>query len=352
MRTDPTVNGGAAFYYGQDHEGSVTHLINASGNVIESYRYDAFGAVAMYNGGGTQISSTAYNNRFLFTGREYRDLQNAYVPGSFYEYRARAYNPALGRFMSEDHKLADTGDYNLFRYCHNDPIDFTDPMGTVTESRQEQPWYTHTQHAEALDRLAATRELLGLSSTYIRAALSAQDGLTMAQTTLGQSQTGIRVERAIPINGQRDPLLDRRTENNLATLAEPVRDMARSLLYHARVDLHMDVRVIQGTRTYAEQDALYAQGRTAPGQIVTNAPGGYSFHNFSVAFDVGLFRGRSYIEGGPGYTRVGHLGEGIGLEWGGRWRSFQDIPHFQYPGLSLGGLRSRFDQGLSPIPDY
>jgi len=212
--------------------------------------------------------------------------------------------------------------------------------------------WEHDQQARALDQLATTRELLGLSSTYMRAALSAQEGLTMGQTTFGQAQTGMRVERAIPINGQRDPLLDRRTENNLATLAEPVRDMARSLLYHARVDLHLDVRVIQGTRTYAEQDTLYTQGRTAPGQIVTNAPGGYSFHNFGVAFDVGLFRGRSYIEAGPGYTRVGHLGEGIGLEWGGRWRSFQDMPHFQYPGLSLGGLRSRFDQVLSPIPGY
>jgi hypothetical protein len=36
----------------------------------------------------------------------------------------------LGRFMSEDPKLFDAGDYNLFRYCHNDPVDFTDPMGT------------------------------------------------------------------------------------------------------------------------------------------------------------------------------------------------------------------------------
>ena len=70
MRTDPTVNA-AAFYYCQDHEGSVTHLLNASGNVVESYRYDAFGAPIFYNGLGTQIASTAYNSRFLFTGREY-----------------------------------------------------------------------------------------------------------------------------------------------------------------------------------------------------------------------------------------------------------------------------------------
>src|SRR5262249_44413404 len=86
----------------------------------------------MSDGNGTHIDYTAYNNRFLFTGREYaatyRSTYN--TPAfNFYEYRARAYNPTLGRFMSEDPKLFDAGDYNLFRYCHNDPIDFTDPMG-------------------------------------------------------------------------------------------------------------------------------------------------------------------------------------------------------------------------------
>ena len=181
---------------------------------------------------------------------------------------------------------------------------------------------------------------------------------TFSQFTAGQSLTmgqvgqGMRVERAIPIRGQRDPLLDRRTENSLGTLAEPVQKMARSLLYHARSDLGLDVRVIQGTRTYAEQDALYAQGRTTLGSRVTNSPGGFSFHNFGVAFDVGLFSGRAYIEGGSGYISVGHLGERIGLEWGGRWRRFQDMPHFQYPGLSLDIVRARFEQGLSSIPSY
>ncbi len=131
MRTDPTVNSGQAFYYGQDHEGSVTHLINGSGTVIEQYQYDAFGAPTMYNAVPTQISSTAYNNRFLFTGREYAaTYQKTFVSAfNFYEYRARAYNPTLGRFMSEDPKDFNAGDYNLFRYCHNDPVDFTDPMG-------------------------------------------------------------------------------------------------------------------------------------------------------------------------------------------------------------------------------
>jgi RHS repeat-associated protein len=136
MRTENGINSGQPFYYFQDHEGSVTHLFNPSGNKIEMYRYDAFGAPTFYNGAGNEITSTAYNNRFLFTGREYAaTYRGTYVASlAFYEYRARAYNPTLGRFMSEDPKLFEAGDYNLFRYCHNDPIDFTDPMGLDTRS--------------------------------------------------------------------------------------------------------------------------------------------------------------------------------------------------------------------------
>src|SRR5204862_3298147 len=127
------------------HEGSVTHLTSSAGAVIEKYRYDAFGAPTIYNGSNTQLSASAYNNRFLFTGREYASTFG------IYEYRARAYNPTLGRFMSEDPKgfvhragsgkapddwsfgkHPDEGELNLFRYCGNDPVDFTDPMGLFT----------------------------------------------------------------------------------------------------------------------------------------------------------------------------------------------------------------------------
>jgi len=125
MRTDPAVNAGQAFYFQQDHEGSTTHLTNlngGSGQIIERYRYDAFGLPTIYAPDWTVRTGSSYGNRFLFTGREY---DGAWV----YEYRARLYHSGLGRFMSEDPKLFDAGDYNLFRYCHNDPLDLTDPMG-------------------------------------------------------------------------------------------------------------------------------------------------------------------------------------------------------------------------------
>ena len=111
-------------YFYQDRLGSVTHVGNLSGSVAESYRYDAFGAPTIFNGAGGQIGSSAIGNRFMFTGREW-------APASlgFYEYRARAYNPTLGRFMSEDPIGFSAGDTNLFRYCAGDPVNRSDPSG-------------------------------------------------------------------------------------------------------------------------------------------------------------------------------------------------------------------------------
>jgi RHS repeat-associated protein len=146
MRSEYGINGNQPFYYQQDHEGSVTHLSNASGNVIEKYRYDVFGnPVTIYSNG-------TYNNRFKFTGREFNSTFG------FYEYRARAYHPILGRFMSEDPKLADAGDYNLFRYCHNDPLDLTDPMGLTDTAPTYSPRQTSFERAESgLDLTNAER---------------------------------------------------------------------------------------------------------------------------------------------------------------------------------------------------
>ena len=141
MRFDPTGPDPQPFYYQQDHEGSITHLTynppTGQTPILEYYRYDVFGAPKIYGPppNWSQRTASLYSNRFLFTGREWAAMFG------FYEYRARAYHPGLGRFMSEDPKLFDTGDYNLFRYCHNDPIDLTDPMGTETNmvGRLENP---------------------------------------------------------------------------------------------------------------------------------------------------------------------------------------------------------------------
>ncbi|WP_218280269.1 M15 family metallopeptidase [Verrucomicrobium spinosum] len=82
---------------------------------------------------------------------------------------------------------------------------------------------------------------------------------------------------------------------------------------------------------------MYAQGRTAPGSIVTKARGGYSNHNFGIAFDIGVFEGTEYIGESPKYAAVAAIAKDLGLEWGGDWKSIQDQPHFQLrPVWALG----------------
>lgn len=121
---------------------------------------------------------------------------------------------------------------------------------------------------------------------------------------------------------------DERSERNIATLLPPVQPLARALIENA-ASIGITIKVIAGTRTYEEQDALYEQGRTKPGRIVTNARGGFSNHNFGIAFDIGVFDGGRYITESPAYKAVGELGVKLGLEWGGTWRTLADEPHFQ-----------------------
>ena len=94
------------------------------------------------------------------------------------------------------------------------------------------------------------------------------------------------------------------------------------------------VVVTDGFRSSSEQDALYAQGRTAPGSKVTNARGGESAHNFGDALDVAPINAAGFPhwpEDAALWERIGAAGERLGLVWGGRW-STPDRPHFEVPG--------------------
>ena len=131
----------------------------------------------------------------------------------------------------------------------------------------------------------------------------------------------------VAFTGPRDQA-NARSERMIATLLPHVRPYARALYFKAR-DNGIAINIISGTRTHAEQDELYAQGRTTGGEIVTNARGGYSNHNFGIAFDIGVFSGNRYLPESPLYKAVGALGMELGLEWGGNWTSIVDQPHFQ-----------------------
>jgi hypothetical protein len=118
----------------------------------------------------------------------------------------------------------------------------------------------------------------------------------------------------------------------------------------------VNLLVTQGLRTWEEQDALYAKGRTAAPigkkYIVTNARGGSSYHNFGLAFDIVVLDSigkANWDTSHPGWKIAAERGKSVGLEWGGDWKSFKDLPHFQYTaGLGLAECRSLHTKGGLP----
>ncbi|SFE43156.1 peptidoglycan L-alanyl-D-glutamate endopeptidase CwlK [Paenibacillus algorifonticola] len=114
----------------------------------------------------------------------------------------------------------------------------------------------------------------------------------------------------------------------------------------------VSIVITQGYRSAAEQDALYAQGRTKPGSIVTNARAGYSYHNFGVAIDFALLSsdGKQVHwdtkrdgdgDGTADWSEVVQEAKALGFAWGGDWTSFKDYPHFEMTfGISTGQYRA------------
>jgi len=91
-----------------------------------------------------------------------------------------------------------------------------------------------------------------------------------------------------------------------------------------------DIGIHRGFRSVEEQDKIFAQGRTATGNIVTKARGGLSWHNYALAADL-VFKvdGKwSWAESHP-WAKIGELATKYRLEWGGVWRN-PDRPHVQF----------------------
>jgi RHS repeat-associated protein len=117
-------------YYYQDELGSTSHTANASGALLEYYKYDLYGKPTYWSAANSQIASSNYNVRDLGDGgaRWIAEL-------GLYDDRNRFMSPTLGRFIQPD-PIGFKGDAsNLYRYVGNDWANRTDPMGlTGTEN--------------------------------------------------------------------------------------------------------------------------------------------------------------------------------------------------------------------------
>lgn len=143
-------------------------------------------------------------------------------------------------------------------------------------------------------------------------------------------------------------IFDAASERCLRTLQPKAQREARVFLDRV-LQAGITARVLSGTRTYAEQNALFRKGRFGdPSPKVTKARAGHSNHNFGIAWDIGIFQNGKYLGNSPLYARAAALGKTPGIEWGGDWISFVDKPHYQLAtGVKLAAVRSSFELGQS-----
>jgi peptidoglycan L-alanyl-D-glutamate endopeptidase CwlK len=143
-------------------------------------------------------------------------------------------------------------------------------------------------------------------------------------------------------------ICDPRSETCIITLLPKAQIKAREFMRVAGAVPGTVCKILSGTRTYAEQDRLFAQR-----PVVTRARGGQSNHNFGLAWDVGIFQNGHYLIGATHSEEAAYsslaariMSHVNGLEWGGNWKSIVDMPHYQLAtGKTLSQIRAAFESG-------
>ena len=139
------------------------------------------------------------------------------------------------------------------------------------------------------------------------------------------------------------------TDSRIQTLHPNIRRSAKEFILRCSIELGINLRIASAYRPIAEQDALYAQGRDGNGcQIVTNAKGGESYHNFGLAFDLVEIKADKSANYDYDHGLVSSIGKNLGFEWGGDWKSIVDKPHYQMVyGLKTSELKTILDANLA-----
>ena len=118
------------FFYHTDALGSITELTDSTGTAVEHYVYDAFGNLTLFDAQGIELSihDSRSTIHYSYTGREFDPESGLYY------YRARYYDPRIGRFTQADPIGFQGGDPNFYAYVGNNPVNFTDAFGLVASS--------------------------------------------------------------------------------------------------------------------------------------------------------------------------------------------------------------------------
>jgi RHS repeat-associated protein len=138
-----TVHGASVtntYYALKDQQNSVMAMVDASGNVVESYVYDAYGRTKIFDSNGSELTRSAVGNRYMWQGREFDATTGLYF------FRARWYSPETGRWISKD-PIGISGGLNIYAFCANNPVNFIDPVGCCgnASGNFRENWYRQSE---------------------------------------------------------------------------------------------------------------------------------------------------------------------------------------------------------------
>lgn len=122
-----SIKNGKPYFFHKDHLGSIVAITNDAGEVVQKNQYSSFGKIlSIKNKERKEIGiDGATEKSFAYTGREWDKEIDLYY------YRARHYDPQVGRFIQMDPIGLIGGDSNQYRYVENSPINYFDPYGWV-----------------------------------------------------------------------------------------------------------------------------------------------------------------------------------------------------------------------------
>ena len=119
-------------HYHRTQQYSITALTDSNGNVTERYAYTGYGTPTITDSAGATLTSSADNNRYTYTGREWDETLN------LYHFRARMYDLKSGRFMGRD-PIGYADSINAFQFLRSQPASHKDPYGLSTVIGVVQP---------------------------------------------------------------------------------------------------------------------------------------------------------------------------------------------------------------------
>ena len=307
-------SGYAVQYHITDHLGSVRAVLNQSMTVLEQNDYYPFGL----RHPNSALKTTA--NRYRYNGKE------EIAADATSDYGARQYSAEFCQWLQVDPLAEKRFGISPYNFCSGNPINKVDSDGRLDGDYYDT--YGNWLYNDGIDdnKVYEVRQIPGFDSEITGSG-------KVTTKYIGQIED-------VFITG------DASSDRKIQKLHPAIRMKATNFIKDANaISGNTLIRVAEGFRTFEEQNALYAKGRTTDGSIVTNARGGYSNHNFGLAFDiVGITNGK--IDYDLNWNKLSAIGKSQGFEWGGDWKSIEDKPHFQNMfGNTLKSLREKYNSG-------